>query len=160
MRAGESKHPSPILLLDEDEQPRSGILVAERHRVPRRIPLPERDESSRLGRGVARSPDMPDILADLDDPGLVIAVLRLGDHSSGHTHLSRVDRKGFELHTATLAWAAILPTGAGAFSNTSSNAGQDRPPRVMRIAPPASATPTTTETPGVSGDRAPASIQS
>ena len=48
MRAGEPKHPSPIFVFHEDEQPRGAIVVDERRRVPLGVPLLERDERTRL----------------------------------------------------------------------------------------------------------------
>lgn len=108
------------MLRHEDKQPRSGIVIAERRRVPIRVSLPERDEGTRLGRDVTRSPDMPDLFTDLDNPGLVVAVLHLGNHFSGHDHLSRIRREGIEPHAATISCRAVRhgPATLSSFSNT------------------------------------------
>lgn len=103
MRAGESKHSASALLFHEDKQARGKIVITERHRRSIGVSLPEADESTRLGRSVSRSPDMPRLVANLGNARLVVTVVHLGSHRNGQPHLGCIGLERTESHAAKLS---------------------------------------------------------
>lgn len=90
MRGGESEDTAPALLLHEDEQTGSEIVITEGCRFPVEVSPPEGKECTCLGRSVSGGPDMPRLIVDLRHAGLVVAVLQLRGHRDGYPHLGRI----------------------------------------------------------------------